>query len=479
MSTYQIKRRNLLWGAGAGGIASALGGWLKMAEAAAQGLTPKRYMRIHRGVGTIYKNWFLAAPPAVETDWQATRILSKFNNVRSRMVVLDGVDIQGGAGGAHESYSVVFATGQTTKELWPGNGGDDPMPEGPSFDQELIRTTPHLVGAIPALHLGVDDRVEGNEYSCRRLSYFKGRDPGVAPNMNPYSVFTQLQGQVAGVDHDDAAWQRLKAEKKSVLDFVTSDLARLKAIAPAAERARIDAHTDALRVLEARFATPPVSGACFGEVLAPSETLSGVQQVDFDGRGTTKLGDDDRSAQVGKAHFDMVRAAFQCDLTRVVNFLWSPGTSTVGFKGFGGDPNAVRAHHDVTHTDGENETGREFLTMVDEFYAQHTAAFIETLMSTPDAADPNGGSLLDNTFVMYTSEEGEGVDHNWHDLPLLVFGGAGVNVRGGIYKRFGGWEGNGKPNSLYMTAIKALNANLTSFGDPTWCSSGPLDILTV
>jgi hypothetical protein len=29
-----------------------------------------------------------------------------------------------------------------------------------------------------------------------------------------------------------------------------------------------------------------------------------------------------------------------------------------------------------------------------------------------------------------------------------------------------------------MTAIKALELNMTTFGDPAWCASGPLDILT-
>jgi hypothetical protein len=476
MSSYQVKRRNFLWGLGA--AAAGIGGWLSMAESAAQGISPKRYMRMHRGVGTIYRNWFLATPPVVETDWQATRILSKFEGVRSHMAVLEGMDIQKGAGGHHESYSVVLATGMDTKTLWPGNGGDDPKPEGPSFDYELIRTTPHMVGAIPSLQLAVDDRVEGNEYSCRRLSYSGANDSGAVPTTSPSAVYNQLRGQVAAADLTPEQWEKMRLEKVSVLDFVRSDLERLKVLAPAAERARVYAHADALRALETSYAVAPVSGACFGDIGEPPANLMGIEQSEFDGRTTTAAGDDLRSEQVGKAHLDMVRAAFQCDMTRVVNFLWSPGTSTVGFSGFGGDPNAVRAHHDVSHTDGTNDNGIEFLTKVEEFYAERTAQFVQQLINTEDAADPMGGSLMDNTFLMYTSEEGEGPDHNPVNLPLLVFGGTGVGLRGGIYKRFGGWTGNGKPNNLYMTAIKALGANMETFGDPAWCESGPLDILT-
>ena len=83
MSSYQIKRRAFLASIGA---AAGLRSWLTTAEAAAQGLSPKRYMRIHRGVGTIYRNWFLPnmTAPAVETQWTATRILSKFDAVRSQ-----------------------------------------------------------------------------------------------------------------------------------------------------------------------------------------------------------------------------------------------------------------------------------------------------------------------------------------------------------------------------------------------------------
>jgi hypothetical protein len=478
VTRYQINRRAFLASVGA---AAGLKSWLTTAEAAAQGLTPKRYLRIHRGVGTIYKNWFLPnlQAPTNETQWTSTRILSKFDAVRSHMAVLQGIDIQKGTGGHHESYSVVMTTGQTTKSLWPGNGGDDPKPEGPSFDQEILRTTPHMKKAIPALHLSVDDRVEGNEYSCRRLSYLGAGDPGIAPTNVPRTAFDQLRGQLSSAGQTSADWARLKAEKKSVLDFVRSDLTRLKTLVPASERARIDAHADALRAIENRYANPPSSDACAANVTAPPPTLAGIRQVDVtSGISSAMAGDDVRSAQVGDAHLDVVRAAFQCDLTRVVNFLWSPGTSCVGFSGFKGNPTAVRAHHDVSHTDGGNADGQEFLTKIEEFYAQHTAAFLAQLKATPDPADPNGGSLLDNTFVFYSSEEGEGLDHKPQNVPIAIFGGKGVKVRGGIYKAFGGWNGNGKPNNIYMTAIKALSLNMTTFGDPTWCASGPLDILT-
>jgi hypothetical protein len=478
VSSYQVNRRAFLASIGA---AAGLASWLTTAEAAAAGLTPKRYMRIHRGVGTVYRNWFLPGmtAPAVETAWTSTRILSKFDAVRSHMAVLQGIDIQKGVGGHHESYSVIMTTGQTTKSLWPGNGGDDPKPEGPSFDQEILRTTPSMAKAIPSLHLSVDDRVEGNEFSCRRLSYLGAGDPGIAPNNVPRTVYDQLRAQLSQAGQSSADWERLKAEKKSVLDFVRTDLTRLKTLVPASERVRLDAHVDALQVIEKRFATPPASDACAANVTAPPTTLAGIRQVDVTSGITSAMaGDDTRSAAVGKAHFDVVRAAFQCDLTRVVNFLWSPGTSCVGFGGFKGVASAVRAHHDVSHTDGANVDGQEFLTKIEEFYAQNTAAFLAQLKSTPDPADPNGGSLLDNTFVFYSSEEGEGLDHKPENVPIAIFGGKGVNVRGGIYKKLGGWAGNGKPNNVYMTAIKALGLNMTTFGDPTWCASGPLDILT-
>jgi hypothetical protein len=478
VSAYKFKRRSFLYSIGA---AAGLKAWLKTAEAAAAGVSPKRYMRIHRGVGTIHKNWFLPTTPTTESVWTASRILQKFEPVRDHMAVLEGMDIMKGFGGHHESYSVIMSTGWMTKSLWPGNGGDDPKPEGPSFDHELVRLVPSMVKAIPSLHLGVDDRVEGNEFSCRRLSYAGAGDSGIQPNMTPATAFGDIQKQFSTAGQSTADWDRLKAEKKSVLDFIRSDLTRLKTIIPASERVRVDAHADALRAIENRFAMPPSSGACAGMITPPPAGLSGIPQTAFDGRTTTAKGDDVRSAQVGQAHLDVVRAAFQCDLSRIVNFLWSPGTSCVGFPGFGGDPNAVRAHHDVSHTDGGNANGQEFMTKIEEFYAQHTVDFLTLLKNTPDAADPNGGSILDNTLVLYTSEEGEGQAHNPVNVPFLVFGGKGVNLRGGIYKKFGGWNGNGKPNNLYMTAIKALGVGnvMPTFGDPAFCASGPLDILTI
>ena len=64
--------------------AAGLRAWLTTAEAAAAGITPKRYMRIHRGVGTIYKNWFLPglAAPALYADCSDTDVARALSLLR-------------------------------------------------------------------------------------------------------------------------------------------------------------------------------------------------------------------------------------------------------------------------------------------------------------------------------------------------------------------------------------------------------------
>ena len=176
---YVTTRRNFLYG----GCATAVGFWLRRAEAFAQGAqAPKRLMIIHHPVGTVRNNWLCTG---TETDFKLSRILAPFEPVKSKMVVLDGIDIIAtGVGGGHEQGTVTVMTGVRTKELYTGNGGDDPKSAGPSIDQRFLMASPSLQGTpISSLQVSCDDRVDVAEWSTRRLSY-----SGPAAPMEPYLV---------------------------------------------------------------------------------------------------------------------------------------------------------------------------------------------------------------------------------------------------------------------------------------------------
>lgn len=470
---YLTKRRNFLTGL----CASGFGYWLLRSEAFAQGApAPKRLLVIHHPVGTIRDNWTCTG---TETNWQLSRILAPFEPVKSHMVVLDGMDIVAqGVGGGHEQGTVTVMTGVRTRELYPGNGGDDPKAEGPSVDQLILNDSATLKGPpIASLQVSCDDRVDVGEVSTRRLSY-SGRAAPLAPYLVPSLTYERVFGSLmpGSGGAAEAALRRARMLKKSVLDFGLRDLARMRALAPSSEWERLDAHESAVRELEVELDRDALSPESCGLSEAPPDIApfeDGAGNRIGNGAYSTTNGssrDDEIHADIGRLHFEVIRAAFQCDLTRVVTFQWSPGTNHVSFQGlYPGQPTSIKMHHPTSHEPSTADV-REFLTVVDTWYSDHTSLLLQRMLETPDIG---GGNLLDNTFVPYVTEVAR-ADHSWSDAPFVVFGGAGVGVVGDRLKKY---NPRRPVNDMWLAAAKALDAeSITTLGDAEMYT-GPLDIL--
>jgi hypothetical protein len=472
---YVTTRRNFLHG----GAATALAFWLRRAEAFAQGATsPRRFLVIHHPVGTIRKNWLCTGS---ETDFELSRILMPFAPVKQHMAVLDGIDIIArGAGGGHEQGTVTVMTGLRTRSLYPGNGGDDPKSEGPSIDQLFLKQSPLLQGTpVASLQVSCDDRVDVAEVSTRRLSYSGAAAP-MDPYLVPHLTYQRVFGTVmsnASTMLDVEAMNRARALKKSVLDFTLSDLAKLRTLAPSAEWERLDAHEAAIRELERGFDGAPMGGAMSCGIMGEPEQLkpftdSAANRIGNGNYETTngEVGEQDVHAKIGQLHFEVIRAAFQCDLTRVATFQWSPGTNHVSFQGFyPPDMKAVKMHHPLSH-EFNNPEGPEFLTRIDTWYSERTSEMLQKLMATPDLA---GGTLLDNTLVPYVTEVAR-ADHSFDNAPYIVFGGANTKLKqGGQFKQH---NPKRTVNDMWLACAKSFDVPMTTLGNDEMYT-GALDIM--
>jgi hypothetical protein len=278
---------------------------------------------------------------------------------------------------------------------------------------------------------------------------------------------------------DSAAADRLRRARvmrKSVLDFGLRDLARMRTLAPSSEWERLDAHEAAVRELEKELDQDPSDPGSCGLSMSPPELqpfLDSSGNRIGNGVYSTVNGqnrDDEIHAMIGKLHFDVIRAAFLCDLTRVVTFQWSPGTNHVSFQGmYPNEPTSIKMHHPLSH-EFNNPQVPEFLTAVDTWYSERTSELLQSLLTT---ADISGGMLLDNTLVPYVTEVAR-ADHSWSDAPFVVFGGAGVRLQGNRLKKM---SPRRPLNDLWLAAAQALDVqDMTSLGDNEMYT-GPLDIL--
>lgn len=458
--SYARSRRRFLQGVGAAvGMASVLKGLEMAAEGAP---SPKRFLIVQRPVGTVYENWW---PQGNGSDFQLSRIMQPFAPLKDRMIVMRDLKLpfDGSVGGGHERGTVLMLTGQRTTELYPGNGGDDPMAAGPSIDQILAAQSAELQGTpITSLQVSCDNRADTPEVSTRHMSYAGARAP-MKPYYQPLEAYQRVFGSLmpgGGTDDNLEALARARKQKKSVLDFAMKDLTRLQSLAPSSQRETLDAHAAAIREVEKELDADPRDPATCGVTEVP-EIIQVNEHPDPYGNGqVTDERDDEKHFRIGALHFAVLKAAFRCDLTRVATFQWSPGTNHVSFgELWPPNPSVFKIHHTLSH-EPDTADSLEFLTRVEELYAKQLVGFLQDLAATQDL---NGGSLLDNTLVPYVTEVGARY-HNWDNMPWLLFGGVNTGLRGGqVWNNSGG--GLRSTNDMWSACAEAFGVHNLAMGD--------------
>jgi hypothetical protein len=469
MRSYRFARRSFLAGVGgAFGLKIMLDNIEAMAEGAGP---PPRFLMTHWPVGTIRNQWL---PSGSGTSFTMSPILQPFEDagLREDMIILYGLTHQGigdGGGGGHEAGTPMMSTGAACAGT-RRNGGepDDAAAGGPSWDQILLKRIPELVRPGQGYANAIcDSRIDSFETSTRCLSYSYTTRPVVSerptaggmitehiplyPTLSPLSLYTALfQGFMpGGVMTDEKALRALRA-RKSVLDYALRELEQVRTLSPASERTKIDAHADAIRKIEMQLSdqimNPPTGEGTCALPVEPDGSLTGknADRLSDYGDPTTMTDDSGTHRAVGKAHWSVIKAAFQCDLIRVATFQWSPGTNHVSFSGL--DPNSpgtIYMHHPLSHKVGDpgfyngsrpstNAYVWDAMVNAHKWYNVETAAL---LAEFKDATDAYGGNLLDHTVIPHLTEVAE-ASHQRGPLPALIFGGKALGMKGGQFQNF-------------------------------------------
>lgn len=420
----RFSRRALLAGLG-GGV--ALSPFVPLLAPAGDA-PPVRLVLFYTPHGTIYDRW---RPTGTETEFTLGPILSPLSRHQDRLVVLDGIDIDGDSVGApHTKGSPLLFTASPLLEdktfsRDDGNGvyyyGWN---SGPSIDQVIAD---ELALDLPLRSLELSVRRSSN-HPGHRLVY-RGPAQPLAPEDDPAVVFGRLFG---GSGTEDELAQ-MRAERRSVLDVVATDLQRLRPSVPTEDRAKLDAHLQAIRELEQGLDIDPT---CEGPVLDPDMHPARMTDV-------PKLLD---------AHFELLARAFACDLTRIASVQMSVAENDhIVYDWLGVDH---EIHHLITHS--TTAASLDALTTIYSWYAERLAAFLDRLAAIPEGS----GTVLDNTLVVWGSEIGRGWDHTFTNVPFVLAGGAGGAWSTGRYLEYSGVP----HNRLLVSAARAMGVPLSSFG---------------
>ncbi|MEY4689905.1 MAG: hypothetical protein RIT19_230, partial [Verrucomicrobiota bacterium] len=235
----------------------------------------------------------------------------------------------------------------------------------------------------------------------------------------------------------------------SVLDQVRSDLKRVSNRLGREERALLERNTTLVREMEREIAE------------AGRQRLRLAAPVLEPGIGN----ENDTIPQVSRMQADLLVNAFANDMARVASLQYTNSVGQARMRWLGIDD----GHHSLSHDPDLNTGSQEKLVKINRWFAGEIAALAGKLAQTPE---PGGdGSLLDHTTILWTNELGKGNSHTHENIPFLLVGG-GLGFRTGRSLHLD----KTPHNRLWLSIARAFGHDLKTFGNPTLCAAGPLDL---
>ncbi len=258
---------------------------------------------------------------------------------------------------------------------------------------------------------------------------------------DPRVVFDQLFG-AGGSAAERAA--RLRTDR-SILDWITGEVSRLKADLGASDRRRLDNYLDNVREVERRIQRIEGHNTS-GEGRAMPEAPIGVP---------------DSFEEHVKLMFDLQVLAFQSDTTRVFSFKMGRDGSARVYP----DSGVNAPFHPASHHGGKEDRVMDF-SKINRYHVGMLPYLFEKL----DQAADGEASLLDKTMVIYGSPMGDSNLHNHKRCPLIVAGGANGTLQGNQHIKAD--DGTPMANAMLDLMHKLGLEEVGSFGD----SSGVLSV---
>ena len=344
----------------------------------------------------------------------------------------------GDGNGEHSRAGTVWLSGVHPKET---EGAD--VRNGITADQIAAQ---HIGGDTPltSLELAMEQTYLigncDNGYSCVYTNSISWRSP-TTPNpheTNPRVVFQRMFGDGA-TPEERLAHMR---EDRSILDWVSADIADLQKELGPADRNSVTEYLDSVREIERR--------------LQVAERQHGASSLDLPDR---PIGVPESYDEHARLMFDLLALAFKADITRVFVFTLGKEQTNRAYPELG----VNAAHHAVSHHQHDAvkfQQGHK----INQYHVALTAHFLERLKATPEG----DGTLLDHSLILHGGGISDANEHSHIDLPLVMVGGAG-GVKGGRILRH---PKDTPMNNLLLAMLERGGVNTERFGDAT----GPLQL---
>ena len=468
--SLRLNRRTLIRGAGT--IAIGLP-WLEAMglPRKAWGAPPpgpaRRFVSIFQPGGTVRAKYTVTGS---ETAFTLSPILRPLEPMKSRILVIDGLDMKSAVGEQHQAGIVALLTGMPQQNSGSGYAG------GPSIDQVITKRVSagkRFPGGLQFAVRWATGKSKGKLHPINSLNFEdNARFDPIPPRLDPVQIFDTVFGGIApgpgpGPGGPVGPDPRI-VRKKSILDYVDKRYAALSGRLSTIDRQKIDQHLTKIRELEAGLmVTPPVTGPMNpapppGSCRAPAK----VDTSDYNprsGLNSTDTGSiidtptDTAIPKVGKYMMDMMVTAMACDHAAVASLQWSDTEAKHTFPWLG-----LKDHHHYYQHDGGFRPAE--CEQICTWYSQQHLYLLQQMQ----AVDMGGHSLLDESVVFFGNELSNPPAHGKTDMPFVLAGNGG-GLRTGRWLKY-----SSRPhNDLLISILNLFGDARRTFGDPRYVT-GPL-----
>jgi Protein of unknown function (DUF1552) len=365
--------------------------------------------------------------------------LHSLNELKDRVLLMGGLADQAAnlvkGAGDHARSAGTFLTcvpfkGSTTSEMFGSVSVDQIVAK------EFAKET-----QLSSLELGIESNaMVGNcdgGGSCaftNTIAWNSPKTPLPVEN-DPRAVFERLFGAVGSTDRA-ARMDRIHRDR-SILDYVSSQMARLaNAIGPQ-DKAKIDEYLESVRDIERRIQ------------MAESQNSRDLPVVD------QPVGMPSDYATHAKLMMDLLALAYQTDMTRVSTFMLAKEVSAHAYPEIG----VSDSHHPLSHHQDE-PAKLERLHKINEYHFQQFAYLVKKMTTMKEG----NGTMLDHTLFLYGTGISDSNTHFHDDLPIALIAGEGTGIKGGRFFR----HAKGTPlANLHMSVLENVGLSVESFGDST------------
>jgi hypothetical protein len=429
-----LSRRTFLRGAGTA-VALPFLHAMVPALAAQSKARPFRFGAVYVPNGIYPQLWH---PDKVGSDFEFKPIMKPLEPYRDYLVTISKMKAPDGNpenGGVHMGASAAWlnGTGPLTKQA-----EYTVIRSKKTIDQyiadKVAEDTP-----LRSIQAGTEDMGTSagacDGYPCVFFNTVSWRDDASPLPMaiNPRVIFERMFGE-AGSSRKRLSNLKLK---QSMLDSIAAETAEMRRKLGPADNAILDEYLSNVRDVEQQLGRMETRAAAIPEGAA------------------APLGIPDTFDEQMTVTYDLMRLAFQGDISRVFTFMVGHEGSSRSYAHIG----IPEPHHPVTHH-GDKPEGIAKYAKITTYHTGKLAEFIGKLKATADG----DGTLLDRSLIYFGSGMGNGNAHDRNTPPCAVIGGANGRLKG---NRHIAVENKEPTANLLLAFADMANAEVEQIGHST------------